>query len=95
MLGHLDLSYHLEFTSQNGHDSGRAPSQDNLLVFYLPDKSEWDYMVRRMENVGVEGGVKGVRSANPYWDRDGKGRTFEDVDGWRVVLWNGKWGVGV
>jgi hypothetical protein len=30
-----------------------------------------------------------VPSANPYWDR--KGRTFEDVDGYRVVLQNDVW----
>jgi len=26
---------------------------------------------------------------NPYWKRNG--RTFEDVDGYRVVLQNGTW----
>jgi hypothetical protein len=89
MLGHPELPYHLEFTMQEGHDPGRAPSQDNLLVFYLPDKGEWEAAVMRMEMLGV----MAVTSANPYWDEGGRGKTFEDVDGWRVVLWNGRWNV--
>ncbi|KAJ4992532.1 hypothetical protein SVAN01_01915 [Stagonosporopsis vannaccii] len=87
MLGHPTLPYHLEFTEEIGHDPGRAPTQDNLLVFYLPDEGEWSDAVRRMEREGFQA----VRSWNPYWDAGGRGRTFEDVDGWRVVLWNGAW----
>jgi hypothetical protein len=30
-----------------------------------------------------------VPSYNPYWYQDG--RTFEDADGYRVVLENGEW----
>jgi hypothetical protein len=36
MLGHKDAAYHLEFTHKTGHRSGNAPTQENLLVFYLP-----------------------------------------------------------
>jgi hypothetical protein len=32
----------------------------------------------------VAAGFRVVPSSNPYWDRTG--RTFEDVDGYRVVL---------
>ena len=35
ILGHPQQSYHLEFTSQCGHQVGKAPIQDHLLVFYL------------------------------------------------------------
>ncbi|KAF2631799.1 Glyoxalase/Bleomycin resistance protein/Dihydroxybiphenyl dioxygenase [Macroventuria anomochaeta] len=87
MLGHPSLPYHLEFTEQEGHDPGQAPTQENLLVFYLPKKEEWDAAVRRMKSTGVEP----VKSYNPYWDVDGKGKTHEDADGYRVVLWNGGW----
>jgi YycE-like protein len=31
-----------------------------------------------------------VKSFNPYWD--GNGCTFEDPDGYRVVLQNAAWG---
>lgn len=88
MLGHPSLPYHLEFTEQEGHDPGRAPTQEHLLVFYLPKKEEWDQAVARMEGALF----MPVRSYNPYWDADGKGKTFEDADGYRVVLWNGAWG---
>jgi hypothetical protein len=87
MLGHASLPYHLEFTEEEGHDPRRAPSQENLLVFYLPEKEEWDAVVARMEGAGYER----VESYNPYWDADGKGKTYEDADEYRVVLWNGGW----
>lgn len=34
-------------------------------------------------------GFAPVPSVNPYWDR--QGATFEDPDGYRVVLQNGEW----
>jgi hypothetical protein len=34
-------------------------------------------------------GYEPVSSFNPYWDR--VGRTFEDPDGYRVVLQNAVW----
>jgi hypothetical protein len=87
MLGHPALPCHLEFTSQPGHDFGRAPTQDNLLVFYLPDEKGWEAAVQKMVNAGFGA----VRSVNPYWDAEGEGKTFEDADGWKIVLWNGEW----
>ena len=86
MLGHDRLSYHLEFTHHRGHSAGKAPTQDNLLVFYIPDKDEWQQAVERME----EQGYFPVKSYNPYWDVTGK--TFEDIDGYRVVLQQVAWG---
>ena len=85
MLGRKGAGYHLEFTSKKGHTAGRAPTQDNLLVFYLPDNEEWQEAVRRLEMAGH----KPVAAFNPYWDRNGK--TFEDPDGYRVVLQNATW----
>ena len=37
ILGHPQQPYHLEFTTKRGHHVGKAPTQDHLLVFYLPD----------------------------------------------------------
>lgn len=82
MLGKWDLGYHLEFTHQAGHSAGRAPTKDNLLVFYHPEPESWASACTRMEAAGF----KVVASWNPYWDV--KGRTFEDPDGYRVVLQN-------
>jgi hypothetical protein len=41
MLGHTGAQYHLEFTQKHGHTVGKAPTEDNLLVFYLPDHAVW------------------------------------------------------
>lgn len=85
MLGLPGAPYHLEFTRKQGHPAGRAPTRDHLLVFYLPEESEWRATVERM----IAHGYAPVTSFNPYWDVSG--RTFEDPDGYRVVLQNAAW----
>ena len=85
MLGHSQAPYHLEFTHQPGHAVGRALTADNLLVLYLPDAAHWQAAVQRMEAAGFAA----VPAHNPYWDH--LGRTFEDPDGYRVVLQQAEW----
>ena len=85
MLGHPAAPYHFEFTHKRGHVVGRAPTQDNLLVFYLPDVAEWTAAVQRLRDAGFAP----VPAFNPYWDRNGV--SFEDPDGYRVVLQNAAW----
>lgn len=85
ILGHRAAPYHLEFTRARGHIAPRSPSPDNLLVFYLPDDGEWASAVERLREAGYEP----VPSFNPYWDV--RGRTFEDPDGYRVVLQRAAW----
>ena len=85
MLGLSGALYHLEFTRKRGETVGRAPTQDNLLVFYIPEKQEWQAAVHKME----EAGYTPVSAYNPYWNHNG--RTYEDPDGYRVVLQNGSW----
>ena len=85
MVGCPGAPYHLEFTRKRGHEAGCAPTEDNLLVFYLPDTQAWQAAVERMHAAGFPA----TRSFNPYWDRCG--RTFEDPDGYRVVLQNAAW----
>ena len=85
MLGRQQAAYHLAFVHKVGHKAGRAPSEDNLLVFYLPDAAEWERAVARLEELGHEP----VKAFNPYWDK--KGKTFEDPDGYRVVLQHASW----
>ena len=85
MLGHPAAPYHLEFTHQPGHQVGRAPTPDNLLVFYLPDPAEWQAAVSRMQDHGYAP----VPAYNAYWDE--RGLTFEDPDGYRVVLEQAAW----
>jgi hypothetical protein len=85
ILGHPQQPYHLEFTTQRGHKVGTAPTQDHLLVFYLPNHDEWEASCTRM----IAAGFRCVPSYNLYWDAHG--RTFEDLDGYRVVLQNTAW----
>ena len=85
MLGHAGLGYHLEFTHRRGEQVGRAPTDENLLVFYLPDRSAWQESVDRL----LAYGFPRVKAANSYWDE--RGATFEDADGYRVVLENAAW----
>jgi hypothetical protein len=85
MLGHRGAAYHLEFTHKRGHTAGKAPGEDNLLVFYLADRVEWQAAVERLESLGH----RAVKAFNPYWDK--RGKTFEDPDGYRVVLQNAQW----
>ncbi len=85
MLGRKAAPWHLEFTRAHGHTAPRAPSQDHLLVLYLPDRAEWDAALRQMQDAGYEP----VAAFNLWWDRNGV--TFEDPDGYRVVLQNAGW----
>ena len=87
MLGPAGGAYHLEFTHQPGHLAGRAPTADHLLVFYLPDAAEWQAAVQRL----AAAGFAPVPAHNPYGDEHG--RTFEDPDGYRVVLQHAAWGL--
>ena len=57
-------------------------TKDNILVFYHPERDSWTASCARMEAAGFQV----VPSWNPYWDASG--RTFEDPDGYRVVLQN-------
>jgi catechol 2,3-dioxygenase-like lactoylglutathione lyase family enzyme len=85
MLGQKGANYHFEFTRKAAHRAGKAPTEDNLLVFYLPDSEKWNAAVARLERAGYEP----VKAFNPFWDQMGK--TFEDPDGYRIVLQNSSW----
>ncbi|AAW87730.1 prolyl endopeptidase [Aliivibrio fischeri ES114] len=85
IIGHEKHNYHLEFTHHKGKMVGKAPTQDNLLVFYFSDNDIWVECCERM----VIAGFEIVSSYNKYWDIVGK--TFEDIDGYRIVLQNKEW----
>src|SRR5579872_2602867 len=54
MLGLSGAPYHLEFSRARGHRAGRAPTSDNLLVFYLPDEPQWSHAVAQLRRSGYE-----------------------------------------
>lgn len=85
MLGHPTFDYHLEFTYHHDHNAGGEPSDEHLLVFYLPDEERWTEAVSRLQTMGHDR----VRSSNPYWEE--RGATFEDPDGYRIVFENAAW----
>jgi ribosomal protein S18 acetylase RimI-like enzyme len=67
---------HLELTAGGGHGVPE-PHPESLLVLYLGDEETVQSVVARL-------GVEPIAPANPYWADHGL--TFEDPDGFRVVL---------
>ena len=82
MLGLPGREYHLEFTRRAGGGPVPAPSKDNLLVLYVEDREAMNELAARLQTHGHHP----VPPENPYWAE--RGLTFEDPDGWRVVLMN-------
>lgn len=82
MLGLPEVGYHLEFTQHEHGSPCPAPTEDNLLVFYIPDLEVRDTIVKRLNTMGYPE----VEPENPYWKNAGV--TIEDPDGWRIVLQN-------
>lgn len=82
MLGLPGGEYHLEFTRHAAGSPCPAPTKDNLLVLYVADRRAVERLVGRLRGHGHHP----VEPENPYWKE--KGVTFEDPDGWRVVLMN-------
>jgi hypothetical protein len=52
IIGHALHSYHLEFTHHRGTTVGKAPTQDNLLVFYFSVPSVFEACCRQMVDAG-------------------------------------------
>jgi catechol 2,3-dioxygenase-like lactoylglutathione lyase family enzyme len=67
---------HLELTAGGAHGAP-APHPESLLVLYLGDAETVSEVAARL-------GAQPVEPANPYWAEHGL--TFEDPDGFRVVL---------
>lgn len=85
MMGAPGLHYHFEFTRCAAHPVAASPTPEDLAVFYIPDEAEWE----RVSSSMLAAGFKAIAPFNPYWDVHG--RTFEDADGYRVVLQNADW----
>jgi GNAT superfamily N-acetyltransferase/catechol 2,3-dioxygenase-like lactoylglutathione lyase family enzyme len=72
---------HLELTAGGGHGAP-VPHPESLLVLYLGDEQAVQIVATRV-------GVDAIAPANPYWGEHGT--TFEDPDGFRVVLVPERW----
>jgi catechol 2,3-dioxygenase-like lactoylglutathione lyase family enzyme len=85
MLGVAGSSYHFEFTRCRVHPVAPTPTAEDLAVFYMPEADRWQRACAGM----VTAGFKQVAALNPYWDACG--RTYEDPDGYRIVLQCAQW----
>ena len=84
ILGRAGAPYHFEFTAKRGHAVGRArPGQPAGFL------SAGDGHLESSRPAPADAGFDPVPSFNPYWDRDGV--TFEDPDGYRIVLQKAAW----
>lgn len=82
MIGLPGFDYHLEFTQHIEGSPCKAPTKDNLLVFYMPNSKQIEQITDRLKIMGYDS----VEPENGYWRE--KGVTIEDPDGWRIVLMN-------
>lgn len=85
MLGMPGGHFHFEFTFCRADPVTPTPTAEDLLVFYVPERKDWEARCRAMK----EAGFVEVPSMNPYWGR--QGRTFQDPDGYRVVIQCASW----
>jgi GNAT superfamily N-acetyltransferase len=85
MLGVKGCSYHFEFTHCRTQPVAPKPTPEDLVVLYIPTAAKWQAACACM----LAAGFRQVPSFNPYWEA--RGRTFEDLDGYRVVLQQAEW----
>lgn len=85
MLAMEGASWHFEFTRCRHHPVTPSATAEDLIALYLPDESVWKEACAKL----VAAGFRPVAAFNPYWDE--RGRTFEDADGYRVVLECAEW----
>src|SRR4051812_16752043 len=85
MLGSEGMQYHFEFTVCHNHLIVPSSTAEDLIVIYIPDSTEFQSSSESM----IRAGFQKVDSLNPFWDI--RGHTFQDKDGYRIVLQNGEW----
>ena len=83
ILGRPAWSYHLELTQNRLSQAVVAPTDEDLLIFYIPHLPTWKEVVQRLRSAGA----RETTNANPFWRAHGV--TFKDPDGYGVVLQNG------
>jgi hypothetical protein len=89
MLGNRGAGFHFEFTFCRRHPVPPMPTAEDLVVFYVPEEKDW---TKRCEAL-LDAGFTEVDPLNPYWKI--LGRTFQDHDGYKVVIQRARWGAAV
>jgi hypothetical protein len=82
MVGWANGGWHLELVED--HDIDPRPTEEDLLVLYLGQPAAEGLLTRLRASGGRQ-----VPARNPYWDDWGV--TFEDPDGYRLVLSHRGW----
>lgn len=83
MLAMPDKTHHLEFTQFEHKTDIPEPTKEHLMVFYYSGTEAYKTANERIQSMGI----LPVEPENPYW-KD-KSETYEDPDGWRIILFNG------
>jgi len=78
-LGVPGADWHLEFTVSDTPPY-HLPDDDDLLVFYAESITEFN----RVKEKFLTNNIRALTPKNPYWLKNGI--TFEDPDGYRVVI---------
>ena len=84
LQGHSN-DFHLEFTRCQPRPIKPSPTDEDLLVFYIPEVDAWSTRCQTM----LDAGFVAVHPTNPYWQN--RARTFRDPDGYQVVIHHGLW----
>lgn len=84
-LGNVGMQYHLEFTFCRAHPVQPSPTQEDLLILYMPDEENWRDACENM----IVAGFTEVSPFNSYWSMNG--RSFMDNDGYCTVLQKSQW----
>jgi len=82
MVGWQNGGWHLELVEDS--DLEPRPTEEDLLVLYLGQPPADELLARLSSSGGRE-----VPARNPYWDEWGV--TFQDPDGYRLVLSHRDW----
>ena len=86
MLEAPGKGFHFEFTHCRNNPITPHTTPEDLLVFYVPSQDDWKARCQAM----LDAGFLEVEPYNPYWKQNG--RTFQDADGYRVVIQQASWG---
>lgn len=78
-LGIPSENWHLEFTVSEDLPDHHA-DEDDLMVFYIDSIANYETILKKFK----DNGHKEEAAKNPYWNSNGV--TFNDPDGYRVVI---------
>ena len=78
-IGKRGADWHLEFT-KSAENATHSFDEDDLLVFYIDTKSEYQAILNRF----AENKVEIQQAKNPYWNENGT--LVLDPDGYGIVI---------